>query len=176
MNTDLKKAIIGLIHNLSVKSYNRTRVNDAIDKIVENAGGGDKKEDNVWFKTGIALPISKRLENLEVGDYFSFTYSIYKTEIDNNLIKFSLLSRWDDYGDSIYPPSDFTISDLKTLLRYNSIRIIQNDNTTTTIINVNAVEFNRDDSNSFTFYYTGGSFTCTYEPSNKFIVTSVTRN
>ena len=91
MNTDLKKAIIGLIHNLSVKSYNRTRVNDAIDKIVENAGGGDKKEDNVWFKTGIALPISKRLENLEVGDYFSFTYSIYKTEIDNNLIKFSLI-------------------------------------------------------------------------------------
>lgn len=40
MNTDLKKAIIGLIHNLSVKSYNRTRVNDAIDKIVESSGGG----------------------------------------------------------------------------------------------------------------------------------------
>ena len=138
-------------------------------------GGEDKKEDNVWFRTGIALPVSKRLENLEVGDYFSFTYSIYKTEIDDNLIKFSLLSRWDDYGDSVYPPSDFTISDLKILLRYDSIRIIQNDNTATTIINVNAVEFNRDDSNSFTFYYTGGSFTCTYEPSNKFIVTSVTR-
>lgn len=163
---------------MELKDFNTINLSLEQKKLLKKKigqGGEDKKEDNVWFRTGIALPISKRLENLEVGDYFSFTYSIYKTKIDDNLIKFSLLSRWDDYGDSVYPPSDFTISDLKILLRYDSIRIIQNDNTATTIINVNAVEFNRDDSNSFTFYYTGGSFTCTYEPSNKFIVTSVTR-
>ena len=163
---------------MEIKDFNTINLSLEQKKLLKKKigqGSEDKKEDNVWFRTGIALPISKRLENLEVGDYFSFTYSIYKTEIDDNLIKFSLLSRWDDYGDSVYPPSDFTISDLKILLRYDSIRIIQNDNITTTIINVNAVEFDRDDSNSFTFYYTGGSFTCTYEPSNKFIVTSVTR-
>ena len=40
MNTNLKEKIQELINNLSVKSYNKARVNNAIDKIVENAGGG----------------------------------------------------------------------------------------------------------------------------------------
>lgn len=40
MNTNLKEKIQELINNLSVKSYNKARVNNAIDKIVENSGGG----------------------------------------------------------------------------------------------------------------------------------------
>jgi hypothetical protein len=40
MNTNLKEKIQELINNLNVKSYNKARVNNAIDKIIENAGGG----------------------------------------------------------------------------------------------------------------------------------------
>ena len=40
MNTNLKEKILELINNLSVKSYNKARVNNAIDKIVESSGGG----------------------------------------------------------------------------------------------------------------------------------------
>lgn len=39
MNTNLKEKIQELINNLSVKSYNKARVNNAIDKIVESSGG-----------------------------------------------------------------------------------------------------------------------------------------
>lgn len=39
MNTNLKEKIQELINNLNVKSYNKARVNNAIDKIVESSGG-----------------------------------------------------------------------------------------------------------------------------------------
>lgn len=47
MNTNLKEKIQELINNLSVKSYNKARVNNAIDKIIENAGGGGGLDEGI---------------------------------------------------------------------------------------------------------------------------------
>jgi len=138
-------------------------------------GGEDKKEDNVWFMTGVTLSIGKSLEDVVVGDYFSLYYNIYKTNVDD-LITFSLLLRWDDYGDSIYPSSEFTISDLKLLLQYNTVRISQAAYDKTVMINLNSIEIANGDTNSFVFNYNGGSFKCTYESPNIFNIVEITRN
>lgn len=47
MSTILKDKILNLIHNLNVKGYNKTRVNNAVDEIIENAGSGGGLDEGI---------------------------------------------------------------------------------------------------------------------------------
>lgn len=47
MSTILKDKILNLIHNLNVKGYNKTRVNNAVDEIIENAGSGGSLDEGI---------------------------------------------------------------------------------------------------------------------------------